>query len=720
MNTQRQEPLGPEVATAHLNLSGMDCAVCAGRIETGLRRVEGVQQAVVNLAGERASIVYDPALVTPDRLTKEIRALGYEVLPADAKMRRAHEHESRIFAYGRLGAVVTAVALLWSRALPGWMSLRAGLVVVIGGGLPIYRNTYASLKARSINVDTFLTLAVVASVAIGEVQAALVIVFFVLVAELLEDLTLERARSAIEGLTALSPKKARVVRGGREEEVATARLAAGDLVIVRSGERVAADGLVVNGQASVNEAPITGESAPVRKIPGHRVFAGTINAAGVLQVRAEKVGAHTQLGRIVELVEEAETAKAPVQRLADRFATYFTPVVLAAAVVTLIATRNLVYGIAVIVVACPCAISLATPLSVVAGAGKAARRGIVVKGGRFLEALAKADTLIMDKTGTLTLGMPKVTAVLPFGDTSAWQLLSWAGAAEKYSEHAFGRAIVGRVEEEGVEVLEPEAFAVIPGLGVAATCADGRILVGNRKLMRTQDVAVPLEAQRLMKAYEEEAATPILVSVNGHVRGVMAVADSVRDSTREALDRLRGLGVRRLVMVTGDNRATATAVGKTAGISEIYSELLPENKVAVIKAVIGEGARVAMVGDGINDAPALAIAPVGIAMGAAGADVAIEAADIALMRDDWLQIPEAVLIARQTFSTIRQNLVIGMIFNLVGVSAAALGFLPPVWAAAAHVLPDVGVFLNSSRLLGREAAPAAPAPPDTPPGSGRD
>ena len=705
--------------TLELHIDGMDCADCALHVQEQIAGVKGVEQAKVLLAAEKGIVSYDPAHTNLDEITEAVAAIGYRAQAADAAPQETPKSE-RLFSIIRLAfvGVVGLLALLeivgerlgWLDAANDLVPTPVALAAVLIGGYPIFKGAFLGLRARSINVDLLMTIGIVAAMAIGEFVSAALLVLFILIAHFLESFTTDKARAAIRELVALTPKQARVLRDGREIEIRAEELNPGDIVVVRPGETIPADGLVADGRSSVNQAPITGESIPVEKGPGDEVFAATLNELGSLRVQVTRVGANTTLGKIIRLVEEAEGNKAPVQRFADRFTTYFLPVVITAAVLTYLISGNIVFTIAVLVVACPCAVALATPLAVVASVGSAARRGLLIKGGLHLEALAKVDTVLMDKTGTITLGEPQVTDIL-IADAVAQgagaqgadedeksEILQLAGGLERYSEHPLAAAILARAEQQGVALAEPEEFAVVPGQGVTARLQGQNIVLGNRKLLSAQGLAIPAALDEQAKTLERAGKTAVFVGRDGETLGVIAVADVIREEVPDAIAALKQMGIEHLILLTGDNERTASAVAAQLGVA-YRAELLPEDKIEIVKQLQGEGRKVAMIGDGINDAPALTQADVGIAMGVAGTDVALEASDVALMRDDWAQIPESVRIGRRTFRTIKQNISFGVVFNIVGISLAAVGILTPVLAAAAESLPDVAVFLNSSRLL---------------------
>ncbi|WP_165491986.1 heavy metal translocating P-type ATPase [Egibacter rhizosphaerae] len=618
---------------------------------------------------------------------------------------------------GVAGIVVAAAVgerLGWFDAalerLPWWL-LAAALLV---GGWPVFAGVVAAARRRRVTAHTLMSIGVLAAAVIGEWTAALLIVFFMRLADWIEQRTGERSRQAVRELAELAPVVARVLRDGHEIELPVERVAAGDLVVVRPGERIPVDGEVVEGTAPVDEASITGESVPVDKAGGDRVFAATIAQAGHLVVATTRVGEDTTFGRILHLVGEAEARKAPIQRFADRFAGYYIPVVAALALLTLLVTGEVLNAVAVVVVACACAIVIATPVAVLASVGSAARRGLVIKGGDTLERLATVDALVVDKTGTLTTGKPVVTDVVPVGDgLDPDQLLSAVAAVEQRSEHPLARAVVEAATAAGHHPRSGHDFTAHPGRGVAASLNGRRWLVGTRVLLTEADVRIPAGVEHVAGSFEAEGKTVFLAAAADTVVGVLALADTVRDAVATALDELRRLGLDRQVMLTGDNERVAATIAESLGIDH-RADLLPDDKIAAIEQLQAEGHVVLMVGDGINDAPALAQADVGAAMGVAGTDAALDAADLALMREDWDLVPDALLVGRRSARTIRQNLYFTAGYNLIGVALAAVGILPPVWAAAAQSLPDGVVLANSSRLLRAPDRTKRPSSPRLP------
>ena len=490
----------------------------------------------------------------------------------------------------------------------------------------------------------------------------------------------------------MAPRTARIERGAEEMEVPVGEVNVDEIVIVRPGERIPVDGEVLSGQATIDQAPITGESMPVEATTGSHVFAATIATLGSLRVKTLRVGVDTTFGRVVKLVEEAEANRADVQRFADKFSAYYLPIVAGIAALTFIISRNPLSTAAVLVVACSCSIALATPVAMLASIGASAKRGLLIKGGKYLEMLARADVVLVDKTGTLTLGEPQITDVVPLNGLSASDILSLAASAERYSEHPFAEAVRTAARAKNLTLDEPQGFEAIPGKGVRAKVNGDQIAIGNRRLVPSA------ESLSVARELEEQGKTLLFLERNHEVAGILAAEDTLRSEVPAALAELRSLGIKHIQLLTGDNERTASALAKKLNV-EYRANLLPENKIDIVKEYQAKGHVVVMVGDGVNDAPALAQANVGIAMGAAGTDIAMEAAHIALLREDWSLIPEALRIARRTMGIVKMNLGFTAVYNVVGLALAAFGFLPPVLAAAAQSLPDVGILSNSARLL---------------------
>ncbi len=566
------------------------------------------------------------------------------------------------------------------------------VIVIVAGGYPVFRNVLRAALRQQVTSHTLMTLGVIAAAVTGEWTTACLVVLFMRVGDYAESFTTERARRAIKDLTLLSPQTARVERAGQEVEVPASEVLVGETVIVRPAEKIPVDGEVIGGQATVDQATITGESMPVEVGPGSKVFAATFARLGSLRVRVTQVGPDTTFGRVIQMVEHAEGHRADVQRLADRFSARYLPIIVMLAALTLLVQGDPLAGAAVLVVACSCGFVLATPIAMLASVGAAAKRGLLIKGSKYLEALAHADVLLLDKTGTLTVGQPRVTEILALNGLSEDEVLALAASAERYSEHPLAAAVREAACERGLTLQEPQRFETMPGLGLRAEVGGAAIAVGNRRL-----IPIP-SSVAAADELETEGRTLVLVARGGELIGVIAAADRVRPEVPAAIASLSRFRLKRIELLTGDNEATAATLARSLGV-DYRANLLPEDKIAVVKEYQARGHTVVMVGDGVNDAPALAQADVGIAMGVAGSDIALEAAHIALMRDDWTLVPEVFRIARRTMRVVKLNIAFTALYNVVGLSLAGLGLLPPVFAAAAQSLPDVGILANSSRLL---------------------
>ncbi len=724
---------------------GMTCAACSARIQRVLERTPGVSAANVNLMTGSATVSYDPSSVTPDLLVEAIRDTGYGAeLPAPSATAEAfadaqdaaREAEIRDLKRKLIVSLAAAVLVMVlsmrldrvSADTGRWMLLAFTLPVVGWAGRHFYTRAWAAFRHHSADMNTLIAVgtgaAFIYSLAVtlagdwllarGVVphvyyEAVVWIIALILLGNLLEARAKNRTSGAIRRLVGLRPRTARVTRDGVEMEIPLVQLRPGDEVIVRPGEKVPADGTVVDGASHVDESMLTGEPIPVRKGPGDVVIGATLNRNGAVRFRVERVGADTVLARIIRLVQQAQGSKAPIQRLADRISAVFVPVVISIAIATFVLwfvlgpepayLQALVAAVTVLIIACPCAMGLAVPTAVMVSTGRGAELGVLIKGGEPLERSERLDTMVFDKTGTLTEGRPAVQRVVGDDESS---ILRLAGSVERRSEHPLGEAIVAEAAARGLDLSEPEDFASRTGRGVTGR-VDGRtVAVGNLALLHELGVspgALCAEAERLAA----EALTPVYVVVDGSVAGVLAVADPIRPTSREAVSELRDMGLES-VMLTGDNARTAARVAAAVGIARVVAEVLPERKLEEIRRLQDEGRAVAMVGDGINDAPALARADVGIAMGT-GTDVAMETGDITLMRGDPLAVPDAIRLARRTMRVIRQNLFWAFVYNVIGIPVAAGALYPafgirltPAMAAAAMAVSSVSVVANSLRL----------------------
>ena len=593
----------------------------------------------------------------------------------------------------RVALVAVAAAAVWFRVWEPFPSVSViGLAAALIGGYPIFKEAAENLLARRMTMELSMTIALAAALVIGEFFTALVITLFVLVAEILEGLTVDRGRRAIRHLLAYLPRAATVRRNGQVREVPMEALRAGDRVLVNPGGAIPVDGSVVGGASFVDQAAITGESMPVEKGVGSTVYAGTINQSGALEIRADQVGRDTSFGKIVDAVERAERSRAPVQKTADRLAGYIVYFALAAAVLTFLVTRDVRSTISVIIVAGACGIAAGTPLAILGAIGQAARQGAIVKGGLYLEALASTDTVVLDKTGTVTFGTPSVRAVVPAAETSEEEVIRAAALAERRSEHPLARAILARAEQLGLPPQEPERFTYTPGRGVVAELAGERFLAGNEALLAEQGVSLSA-----LPEWRPDGASPVFVARGTRLLGVIQVADALRSEATAAVGALRAMGIR-TILLSGDVRAVAEAVARQLGTDEVGAELLPDQKQLWVTSLVEQGRKVAMVGDGINDAPALAAASVGVAMGS-GTDVARESADVVLLGNDLGKFVETVRVARRTRRIILQNFAGTLAVDAVGMGLAAVGLLNPLLAAFIHVASELAFILNSARLL---------------------
>lgn len=592
--------------------------------------------------------------------------------------------------------------------LPGGLAFVLYLLAYVTGGWDATRHAVRAALRGRFDIDALMVIAALGAAALGQWAEGALLLFLFSLGHALEHYAMDRARNAISSLADLAPRTARVRRDGRELEVAVAELRIGDTVVVRPGERLPADGVVVRGFSNIDQAPITGESIPVAKEPGASVFAGTINGDGALEIETSKAPEDTTLARVIRTVESARSAKAPSQRFTDRFQRTFTPVILVVTVLVIAVpplfgvpfNESFIRAMTLLVAASPCALALATPSAVLSGIARAARSGVLIKGGAHLENAGTADVVVFDKTGTLTQGKPQVTDVWTMESMGGDELLRYAAAVETRSTHPLASAIVRAAEEAGLELPEVQAFEAVKGMGVRATVNGAELFIGNDKLMREASFRISRPVEQRNEAFEREGKTSMLVAWDGQIAGIIAVRDEPRESASEAIAALKGMGVRHTVMLTGDNRLVAEAVGRELGIDEVHAELLPDDKVTAIERLRGTYRKIIMVGDGVNDAPALVAADVGIAMGGAGTDVALETADIVLMADDLSRLPYAVALSRASRHMIVQNLVISLAVIALLVPSALLGLASIGVAIVFHEASTLVVVANALRLLG--------------------
>lgn len=734
------------------SISGMTCASCAQRIEKTTKKLQGVVDSNVNLATEKMSIQYDPAVITVQDIMTAVSKIGYEAHEdVDSKEsvdedREKKEREikalwkrfwiSTIFTvpllYIAMGHIVGAplpefIDPMFNPLVFAVVQLALTIPVVIVNR-KIYTVGYKALFSGSPNMDSLIAIGTSAAFLYGiyatimillgtteytddlYFETAAVILALITLGKYLETLTKGRTSEAIKKLMGLAPKTAKVLRNDKEVEISIDEVVVGDFLIVRPGEKMPVDGIVVEGTTSVDESMLTGESIPVEKHAGDKIIGASINKNGTVQYKATKVGKDTALAQIIKLVEEAQGSKAPIAKMADVISGYFVPIVIGLAILSGLAWYiggqtgifALTIFISVLVIACPCALGLATPTAIMIGTGKGAENGVLIKSGVALETTHKLQTIVFDKTGTITEGKPIVTDIITVSGISKSELLSLAASAEKGSEHPLGEAIVKGAEEKGLNLKKTSAFNAIPGHGIEVTIDEKNLLLGNKKLMDDQGISLGVLAEK-SDQLANEGKTPMYIAMNHEIAGIIAVADTVKENSIKAIEKLHQMGIE-VAMITGDNKRTAEAIARQVGIDRVLSEVLPEDKANEVKKLQEEGKKVAMVGDGINDAPALAQADVGIAIGS-GTDVAMESADIVLMRSDLMDVPTAVKLSKSTIRNIRQNLFWAFAYNTAGIPIA-MGILflfggpllSPIFAAAAMSFSSVSVLLNALRL----------------------
>jgi len=734
--------------SADFDITGMTCAACSARIEKVLGRMPGIAQVSVNLALETAHVEYTPGILGPREIMDKVSSIGYTAALKEDRKENADHRELEI-KRKKLKWIVSAVLslpLLWAMAghfsftswvnvpellMNPWFQLILATPVQFIIGWQFYVGAYKALRNGSANMDVLVVLGTSAAYfyslyltvdSLGMsgmnhtvemyYETSAVLITLILLGKWFEALAKGRSSDAIKSLMGLQAKTALVIRAGIENTIPIEEVIPGDLVLVKPGTKIPVDGIVMEGLSAVDESMLTGESIPVEKQPGDSVIGATMNSNGVLTIKALKVGRDTALAHIIKVVEEAQGSKAPIQRIADVISGIFVPIVVGIAALTFLIwylwaapgqfAEALEKAIAVLVIACPCALGLATPTSIMAGSGRAAELGILFKGGEHLEAAQAIQVVVLDKTGTVTNGKPVLTDVITAAGIAAHEqeeginrLLSIAAAAEKLSEHPLAAAIVAGAAERGLDLPAAEQFHNVPGRGISAVIAGRKVSVGTRRMMEEDGVDIsPWTAK--MEQLEQEGKTAMLITVDGICSGIVAVADTIKETSRQAVASLHKLGIE-VIMMTGDNKITARAIADQAGIKRVLAEVLPEGKAEEIRRLQQSGAKVAMVGDGINDAPALATADTGMAIGT-GTDVAMETADITLMRGDLNSIPDAITMSRKTMSNIKQNLFWALAYNTIGIPIAALGFLAPWLAGAAMAFSSVSVVLNALRL----------------------
>ncbi|PEM88526.1 copper-translocating P-type ATPase [Bacillus wiedmannii] len=739
---EKVESLGYGIVSdkAEFTVSGMTCAACANRVEKRLNKLEGVNGATVNFALESATVDFNPDEINVNEMKSAITKLGYKLEVKSDEQDGSTDHRlqeierqkkkfiiSFILSFPLLWAMVshfsfTSFIYLPDMLMNPWVQLALATPVqfIIGG--QFYVGAYKALRNKSANMDVLVALGTSAAYfysvylsirSIGSsehmtdlyFETSAVLITLIILGKLFEAKAKGRSSEAIKKLMGLQAKTATVLRDGTEMKILIEEVVAGDIVYVKPGKKIPVDGEIVEGKSAIDESMLTGESIPVDKTIGDVVIGSTMNKNGFLKVKATKVGRDTALAQIIKVVEEAQGSKAPIQRVADQISGIFVPVVVVIAIITFAVWMLFVtpgdFGgalekmIAVLVIACPCALGLATPTSIMAGSGRSAEYGILFKGGEHLEATHRLDTVILDKTGTVTNGKPVLTDVIVADGFHEEEILRLVGAAEKNSEHPLAEAIVEGIKEKKIDIPSSETFEAIPGFGIESVVEGKQLLIGTRRLMKKFDIDIE-EVSKSMEELEREGKTAMLIAINKEYAGIVAVADTVKDTSKAAIARLKKMGLD-VVMITGDNTQTAQAIAKQVGIDHVIAEVLPEGKAEEVKKLQAQGKKVAMVGDGINDAPALATADIGMAIGT-GTDVAMEAADITLIRGDLNSIADAIFMSKMTIRNIKQNLFWALAYNGLGIPIAAFGFLAPWVAGAAMAFSSVSVVLNALRL----------------------
>mgnify|MGYP001285156005 FL=1 len=717
-----------ELYSVNLNIEGMSCAACSARVEKVLNNINGVVNANVNLAMNKATVNYTGDELSSRDFVNAIEKAGYKA-EVEREKNTDREKEMREKEIKTLKTLFVISAILSLPLFSAMFFHMAGVHTILSNGYfqlalatPVqfiigyrfYKGAFNSLRGGGANMDVLVSMGTSAAyfysiynlingVEEYYFEASAVVITLILLGKTLESVAKGKTSEAIKKLMGLQPKTARVFRDGGERDISIDEVVVGDIVVVRPGERIPVDGIIVEGNSSIDESMLTGESIPVDKNIGDEVIGGTINKFGTFKFEAKKVGRDTALSQIVKLVEEAQGSKAPVQRLADKISGIFVPTVVVIALVTFLIwyfvkgdfTHALISAVAVLVIACPCALGLATPTAIMVGTGKGAEKGILIKGGEYLEKVEELDAIIFDKTGTITKGEPEVTDIIAF-DEDRDTILRLAAIGERTSEHPLGQAIVNKAVDEKINInTEAERFLAIPGKGIHAVIENKDMYIGNRKLLEGANIDIS-QAEEELVSLEDQGKTAILLSIDGEIKGIIGIADMVKESSREAISEIKNMGLE-VYMITGDNERTAKTIAEEVGITNVYASVLPENKAEVVESIKLKGKKVGMVGDGINDAPALVAADIGFAIGT-GTDVAIEAADITLMRGDLKDIVTAIKLSKQTMKIIKQNLFWAFFYNSVGIPFAALGFLNPMIGGAAMAFSSVSVVSNSLRL----------------------
>jgi Cd2+/Zn2+-exporting ATPase len=683
-----------------VNIDNIHCGDCALNIERSVEHVPGVLSAEVSYVLSSATVYYDPHRVEIDRIKRAITKPGYAVRETFTEKTRTFWREMRPFIFMATSGMTLALSWIlgWMKFGPSTLPTGFAIASLVLGGYPIVKSAIKALLIPDLNVDTLVSVAAISATVVQAYQEAATVIFIMLLGEFLEHLTVGKTRKAIASLIQLSPKTAWVRREDKEVQIPIEEVKTKEVVIVKPGERVPVDGKIISGCGSINQSTLTGESIPVEKGVGDRVYCGTINESGSCEIETTQVAEDTKLAQIKRLILEAQAEKSPTQRVMDRFARYFIPAILLIAFATFLITGDPIRAITILIVACPCALVLGTPTAVVAAIGNAARQGILIKGGVFLEQMGRLKTLLMDKTGTLTHGRPKVVEIKALDGMDEKEVLYWAAIAEKRSEHPLARAIQEKAEETGLHIPHPESFENFRGKGVKAQWNSKTIILGSSEMLKGEGIEILESAKELLKSKESQGMTSLFVTLDNRPLGILSIADTLREGAKEAIDKIREQGVSEIWMLTGDSELVADRIGKQLGI-RYEAKLLPEEKVMRVKEWKKQGQIVAMVGDGVNDAPALAAADIGIAMGAVGTDVAIETADITLMTDELEKISTVIRLSRKALRVINENLVFALVFNTVLVILSAQGWVSMILGAVMHQASSLLVILSSMRLL---------------------
>ncbi|WP_270577547.1 heavy metal translocating P-type ATPase [Caldibacillus thermoamylovorans] len=734
--------LGYDVVSekAEFTITGMTCAACANRIEKGLNKMDGVTAATVNLALETATVEYNPSVVSPKDMIEKVEKLGYGAIEKRDEEKANVDYQEQAIQRQKWKFIISAILslpLLWTMFahfsftswmyvpdifMNPWFQLALATPVQFIIGKQFYVGAYKALRNGSANMDVLVAMGTSAAYfyslylvlrSLGAhhhieglyFETSAVLITLILLGKYFEAKAKGRSSEAIKKLMGLQAKTATVIRDGVETIIPLEEVVVGDHLQVKPGEKIPVDGIIISGESAIDESMLTGESVPVDKKAGDTVIGATINRNGSLRIEATKVGKDTALAQIIKVVEQAQGSKAPIQRLADKISGIFVPIVVGIALITFLVWYFIVDPgefavaleklIAVLVIACPCALGLATPTSIMAGSGRAAEYGILFKGGEHLERTHNITTVILDKTGTITNGTPVLTDVIVENGWQNEEFLRLVGTAEKNSEHPLAEAIVSGIQEKGIAIGKTEQFEAIPGFGIKAVADGKEILIGTRKLLDQYHIDFTV-ASKTMQQLEENGKTAMLAAIDGKLAGIVAVSDTVKDTSKAAIKRLKEMGIE-VIMITGDNERTAKTIGEQVDVDRVIAEVLPEGKAEEVKKLQQQGKIVGMVGDGINDAPALATADIGMAIGT-GTDVAMEAADITLIRGDLNSIADAIFMSKKTITNIKQNLFWAFAYNTIGIPIAAMGFLAPWLAGAAMAFSSVSVVLNALRL----------------------